>query len=518
MSKNKDSDFFRESVADAKRVRQTAIENAKDYLEEEFTPKLQSMLSQTIQQEMEEEEGHEDEGEEVELDLDDIEDEMEDEEQDEEGEEEEMEETEDISDQQELNLGSVMEFLEAATIDDRHSDPDAADEVSQNPHQYDDEDLETDEFEGGYDSIEDLTSELDQNNTNMSDVDKIAEALGEEDELSEELEDEMVDVFLDVLGEAEHGGEAMGDYDEMMGGHGEEAMGDYDEMMGHGEGMGDYDEMMGHGEMMDQEEMEDMDMGEFMDMVGMDMDEFMDAMEMEDEEEEEEEMEETVYEIDLNEFGSGTVDQPERPGTANVSDPYDTSADVADGDGLDVSTEPYDAGSEDSGTGDIDSEEPVTEDISVSGLFESDRSGQQNKNLREELKKHRQAVKILRNKINEVNLINSKLLYTNRLFKKHTLDERQKMRIIESFDETSSVREAKLVYKTLSENLNDNGQEEIQESRKSSKKDQLVEALKGGLGSKKTGGSTTPSEDKKQILNEDADTKDRLQKLAGLVD
>ena len=92
------------------------------------------------------------------------------------------------------------------------------------------------------------------------------------------------------------------------------------------------------------------------------------------------------------------------------------------------------------------------------------------------------------------------------------------MKIIESFDETSSVREAKLVYKTLSENLNNSGQEEIQENRKSSKKDQLVEALKGGLGSKKTGGSTTPSEDKKQILNEDADTKDRLQKLAGLVD
>lgn len=496
MSKNRDSDFFRESVADAKRVRQTAIENAKDYLEEEFTPKLQSMLSQTIQQEMEgeEEEDYEEEESEAELDLDDVEDEEHDED---EGDDEEVEETEDIANQQELNLDSVMEFLEAATIDDRHSDPDASDEVSyDNPHRYDDENLDTDEFEGGYDEVGDITSELEQNNTNMSDVDKIAETLGDEGELTEELEDEMVDVFLDVLGEAgDH--EAMGDYEAMD----HEGMGDY-ESMDH-EGMGDHEGM-------------DMDLGQFMDAMDMDMEDL--------EDEEDEEMEETVYEIDLNEFGSGPVDKPQAASTAAVSDPYDTQTGDEPFDGLDISGENYDDGQEGpeaSGTGDLGDEGPLTEDIS--GLFESDstRSNslrEQNTDLREELKKHKQAVKVLRNKINEVNLINSKLLYTNRLFKKHNLDEREKMRVIESFDETSSVREAKLVYKTLSENLDGNGEQDLQESRKASKKDQLVEALKGGLGSKKTGGSTTPSEDKKQILNEDADTKDRLQKLAGLVD
>jgi len=497
MSKNKDSDFFNESVAEAKRVRQTAIENAKDYLEEEFTPKLQSMLSQTIQQEMEND-GEDEEEFEAELDLGDApEDEGEEEVEDED--EVEVEETEDIANQQELNLDSVMEFLEAATIDDRHSDPEASDEVSYgNPHRYSDEDLDTDEFEGGYDSIGDITSELDQTKNDMSDVEKIAEALGEDDGLTEELEDEMVDVFLDVLGESD------GDYEAM----------DY-------EAMGDHEAMdMDHDDD-DHEEMDMENMEQFMDMVGMDMDQFMDAMDMDDHEEE---MDETVYEIDLNEFGSGAVNKPETSSTAAVSDPYDTETGELESDGLDISGDIYDAGQEGpeaSGTGDLDDEEPINESV-VSSLFESSGSQrdlrEQNQNLREELKKHRQAVKILRNKINEVNLINSKLLYTNRLFKKHSLDERQKMRIIESFDETSSVREAKLVYKTLSENLNSNSEEDLQESRRTSKKDQLVEALKGGLGSKKTVGIMTPSEDKKQILNEDADTKDRLQKLAGLVD
>lgn len=490
MSKNKDSEFFRESVAEAKQVRQTALENAKDYLEEEFTPKLQSMLSQTIQQEMEEEDHDDEEEVDVELDLGDADVEVEDEE---EHDEEEMEETEDISDQQELNLDSVMEFLEAATIDDRHSDPDDADEISNsNPHRYGDEDLDTDEFEGGYDAIEELTSELESNNTDMSDV----EDLEEDEELTEELEDEMVEAFLDVLGEEE-------DYEAM---NDDESMDDY-------ESMDDEDV-----------DMEDMSVEEFMEMLGMDMDEFMDAMDAEEDEdeEEEEEMEETVYELDLNEFGSGAVDKPAVGDMAGVSDPYDAEVEDEEGDGLDVSSDPYDVGFEggSSDTDDIDDEGPVNEEIS--GLFESSDSSdtlrEENKNLREELNKHRQAVKILRNKINEVNLINSKLLYTNRLFQKHNLDEREKMQIIENFDETSSVREAKLVYKTLSKNLNSSGGENIQESKKSSKKDDLVEAIKGGLGSKKTGGSTTPSEDKKQILNEDAGTKDRLQKLAGLVD
>ena len=49
-------DLLKEAIADAKAVRETALENAKMALEEAFTPRLQSMLSQKIQQEIEDDE------------------------------------------------------------------------------------------------------------------------------------------------------------------------------------------------------------------------------------------------------------------------------------------------------------------------------------------------------------------------------------------------------------------------------------------------------------------------------
>ena len=50
-------DLLKEAIADAKAVRETALENAKIALEEAFTPRLQSMLAKKIQSEIEEEEG-----------------------------------------------------------------------------------------------------------------------------------------------------------------------------------------------------------------------------------------------------------------------------------------------------------------------------------------------------------------------------------------------------------------------------------------------------------------------------
>ena len=49
-------DLLKDAIADAKAVRETALANAKIALEEAFTPRIQSMLSQKIQSEMEGEE------------------------------------------------------------------------------------------------------------------------------------------------------------------------------------------------------------------------------------------------------------------------------------------------------------------------------------------------------------------------------------------------------------------------------------------------------------------------------
>ena len=53
-------DLLKEAIADAKAVRETALENAKMALEEAFTPRLQSMLSKKIQTELEDDEQYED--------------------------------------------------------------------------------------------------------------------------------------------------------------------------------------------------------------------------------------------------------------------------------------------------------------------------------------------------------------------------------------------------------------------------------------------------------------------------
>ena len=53
------SKLLKEAIADAKAVKETAIANAKIALEEAFTPRLQSILSQKLQAEMNEEEDEE---------------------------------------------------------------------------------------------------------------------------------------------------------------------------------------------------------------------------------------------------------------------------------------------------------------------------------------------------------------------------------------------------------------------------------------------------------------------------
>lgn len=63
-------------------------------------------------------------------------------------------------------------------------------------------------------------------------------------------------------------------------------------------------------------------------------------------------------------------------------------------------------------------------------------------------------VEILRSQINEVNLLNAKLLYTNKLFKQFSLNNEQKMKVVENFDLTTSVREVKLTYAIMAESFN----------------------------------------------------------------
>jgi len=62
-------------------------------------------------------------------------------------------------------------------------------------------------------------------------------------------------------------------------------------------------------------------------------------------------------------------------------------------------------------------------------------------------------IRFLKSKINEVNLLNAKLLFSNKLFRNHSLNESQKMKVIENFDRAQTLREVKLVFATLTESF-----------------------------------------------------------------
>lgn len=119
------------------------------------------------------------------------------------------------------------------------------------------------------------------------------------------------------------------------------------------------------------------------------------------------------------------------------------------------------------------------------------------KKMEEELKLALEAVETLRSELNEVNLLNAKLLYVNKIFKAKNLNESQKLTVIKAFDKAESAKEAKLVYESLSTTFN-----------AKSEKRQIKESL--GFASKPAGVAA------KQTIVESNDFVARMQKLANI--
>jgi hypothetical protein len=115
----------------------------------------------------------------------------------------------------------------------------------------------------------------------------------------------------------------------------------------------------------------------------------------------------------------------------------------------------------------------------------------------EELAEAHSTIESLRKDLNEVNLLNAKLLYTNKIFKAKNLTESQKLKVLGSFDKATNVSEVKLVFETLNEGLK-------------VKKDTIKENI--GRASK-----TTNTPIVKQPIVESNDVFKRMQKLAGLI-
>jgi hypothetical protein len=117
-----------------------------------------------------------------------------------------------------------------------------------------------------------------------------------------------------------------------------------------------------------------------------------------------------------------------------------------------------------------------------------------------ELDEAYRTVKKLTGIINEVNLLNAKLLYTNKLFRNFELSEGQKMKVIENFDRAGNTREVKLVFSTLAESF----------KRPATKKRVVKESY-----ASKAVATTAPKS--APILNEGFELANRWKKLAGLL-
>ena len=144
-------------------------------------------------------------------------------------------------------------------------------------------------------------------------------------------------------------------------------------------------------------------------------------------------------------------------------------------------------------------EENVDLDEIISALTEEEEeevTEQEESDLEEAYK----TIRFLKDKINEVNLLNAKLLFSNKLFKSNDLNEGQKMKVIETFDRANSVREVKLVYSTLAESFKGY-------APKRTKK------ITEGFASK----STKATAPKKGAIVESNDFANRMRKLAGLI-
>jgi hypothetical protein len=333
------SKLLKEAIADAKAVRETAIANAKIALEEAFTPRLQSILSQKLQQEMEDEEEadvneeYSDGSEAPTEDASDI------------GDADNKQPADDANSSSDLAQGNPDTDVETAEVG---LEPEEAEKATVSEGEEEDEDS-IEEGEYNADGEEEIVAE--EEDEDELDLEAIIREL--EEELDDEEEEEVEDIASDVVDSHEY-------------------------------------------EMHDEESEEEVEEGYHEE----------DEMDMDSEGDDEE--------IDLDEI------------------------------------------LREMGYGEEEDSEEMNEEEDEDKVEE----------LEKDLEEAYSTIKSLKKTINEVNLLNAKLLYTNKLFRSYELTNEQKHKVVETLDRTGNVREVKLVFSTLAESFKFTGTTKKQKATK----------------------------------------------------
>ena len=375
-------DLFKQAIAEAKSVREAAIANAKEALEESLTPHLKDMLAAKLQ----------------EMDA-------------------KSEEVEEV-------VNEVEDDVNEAPAEDKKEE--AIEEVSEEL-----EEVEVAEAPGDEDDSDESEDEAPEDHEAHSEEDEID---GDED-ISKLSVDQFKDMIKDIIAQ-EVGGDAAAD----------------DMDAGDIEGMGDeLDAEIEDEPAIDapEEEGEEIDLDELI----RELDSISEA------DKDEKEMEEGKKEDDMDEAPKKDKEMDE-----------DTSVQInAESDGSDYNINRV-----------ADLKEDATEDKS-------------------ELGQALETIETLKSELNEVNILNAKLLYVNKIFKANNLTESQKVNVIAAFDKAETVKEVKLVFETVVDNVG-------------TKKETTIKEHKGSA-SKATG--TTAS--KKPEVIQLSEAVQRMQKLAGII-
>jgi hypothetical protein len=400
------SKLLKEAIADAKAVKETALANAKLALEEAFTPRLQSILSQKMRAEAEE---MEDDAEQMAEELD--------------------------SD----GIGSKVEGGYAET-------PGAT---------------------PSYDAITDLsvgvTKDSGKPEQAGTDYTKVADINEEEDMAFGDEKDQEIAELKARLAELEgEGGEE--DPFAAQGGEEENPFGEEEDPFAAQDGGAD--EFGGEEESEDDMDLEAI-IRELEAQLGDDQEDGVEGGE-----------EEEMYEDAYSDGSQAGTDKAEDPKLVKVEQAEEDDKETID---LEEILREMEADL-------VGGEEEKKDDETIAELNEAYRT-----------------IKSLQRTINEVNLLNAKLLFANKLFRAHNMTNEQKIKVIETLDRTNSVREVKLVYSTLAENF------KYSTSNKSTKK-----SISEGIASKVTK-STKPAQAQKQVIAESADFSNRFKKLAGII-
>jgi len=177
-------------------------------------------------------------------------------------------------------------------------------------------------------------------------------------------------------------------------------------------------------------------------------DEEAEEAESETEEDEEDFNLEEMSEEDLKAFIEDVVKEMAESGEIESTEAEAEEAPEAEEDGEEMEITGLDEA--------YDTDKESMDEVSIDELLaEIDEAADTDKveELESQLNEALKINKTLVNELNEINLLNSKLIHVNKIFRNKNLSETQKLQVLKAFDKAESLKEVKLVFESLTENL-----------------------------------------------------------------